>query len=112
MALVARLRNGGRGQVIDANLLLPIMTAVGPGATYYQQNGTVGHRQGNRSTNNAPRNTYECSDGAWVAVSTSAQRIADRVMELVGHPEVTQEPWFRVRTHPGAARRPARRLRR
>ena len=95
MALVARLRNGGRGQVIDANLLLPIMTAVGPGATYYQQNGSVGHRQGNRSSNNAPRNTYECADGAWVAVSTSAQRIAERVMELVGHPEVTEEPWFR-----------------
>ena len=37
-------------------------------------------RHGNRSTNNAPRNTYETSDGHWVAVSTSAQRIAERVM--------------------------------
>lgn len=94
MALVARERNGGHGQVIDASLLLPIMTAVGPGATYYQQNGSIGRRQGNRSSNNAPRNTYETADGAWVAVSTSAQRIAEKVMTLVGQPHVIDEPWF------------------
>ncbi|MDP9821865.1 CaiB/BaiF CoA transferase family protein [Nocardioides massiliensis] len=94
MALLARERNGGVGQDIDASLLLPIMTAVGPGATYYQQNGTIGQRHGNRSTNNAPRNTYQTADGSWVAISTSAQRIAEKVMELVGHPEVIAEPWF------------------
>ncbi|MGV9801625.1 CaiB/BaiF CoA transferase family protein [Mycobacterium sp. NPDC003449] len=94
MALLARDRNGGAGQVIDANLLLPIMTAVGPGATYYQQNGSIGVRHGNRSTNNAPRNTYQTVDGSWVAISTSAQRIAEKVMHLVGHPEVIGEPWF------------------
>jgi crotonobetainyl-CoA:carnitine CoA-transferase CaiB-like acyl-CoA transferase len=84
----------GRGQVIDINLLEPILTAVGPGATYYQQLGTIGQRHGNRSTNNAPRNTYLTSDGSWVAVSTSAQAIAERVMRMVGHPEVIDEPWF------------------
>jgi crotonobetainyl-CoA:carnitine CoA-transferase CaiB-like acyl-CoA transferase len=29
-----------------------------------------------------------------VAVSTSAQSIAERVMRLVGHPEYLDEPWF------------------
>ncbi|MGC9156547.1 MAG: CoA transferase, partial [Ferrimicrobium sp.] len=48
----------------------------------------------NRSVNNAPRNTYRTRDGKWVAVSASAYRIACRVMELVGHPEVIQEEWF------------------
>lgn len=94
MALFARERNGGKGQVIDLNLLNPIMTAVGPGPTVYQQTGVVGMRHGNRSTNNAPRNTYQTSDGHWVAISTSAQAIAERVMRLVGHPEVIDEPWF------------------
>ncbi len=84
----------GVGQVIDLNLLEPIMTAVGPTPTYYQQLGMVGHRHGNRSTNNAPRNTYVTADGKWVAVSASAQTIAERVMRLVGHPEVIEEPWF------------------
>lgn len=94
MALLAREKNGGKGQVIDMDLLSPIMTAVGPGPTVYQQTGVVGMRHGNRSTNNAPRNTYETSDGHWVAISTSAQAIAERVMVLVGHPEVIDEPWF------------------
>ncbi|WP_017934714.1 CaiB/BaiF CoA transferase family protein [Nocardioides sp. Iso805N] len=93
MALRHRDRTG-EGQVVDMSLLEPIMAAVGPGPTIYQQLGEVGKRHGNRSTNNAPRNTYQTSDGGWVAVSTSAQRIAERVLDLVGHPEVIDEPWF------------------
>jgi crotonobetainyl-CoA:carnitine CoA-transferase CaiB-like acyl-CoA transferase len=94
MALHARDRNGGRGQVVDLSLLEPIMAAVGPGPTVYDTLGTIGHRQGNRSSNNSPRNTYRTRDGKWLAVSTSAQAIAERVMSLVGHPEVIAEPWF------------------
>ncbi len=94
MALWHRDVHGGPGQVIDISILEPIMTAVGPGPTIYDQLGVVEERHGNRSTNNAPRNTYQTADGAWVAVSTSAQRIAERVLRLVGHPEVIEEPWF------------------
>ncbi|ROP34997.1 CaiB/BaiF CoA transferase family protein [Saccharothrix texasensis] len=95
MALYERdAGGGGVGQVIDMNLLTPLMTAVGPGPTVYDQLGVVGARNGNRSANNAPRNTYLTSDGKWVAVSTSAQSIAERVLRLVGHPEVIDEPWF------------------
>ena len=95
-----------------SSLLEPIMTAVGPGPTVYQQTGVVGTRHGNRSTNNAPRNTYRTSDGHWVAISTSAQAIAERVLRLVGHPEVIDEPWFAAGDTRAAARRPARRVRR
>ncbi|MEU8700032.1 CoA transferase [Streptomyces sp. NPDC048680] len=95
MALYHRERDPDhRGQVIDMNLIEPIMAAVGPSPTVYDQLGVVAQRHGNRSTNNAPRNTYRTSDGHWVAVSTSAQRIAERVLELVGHPEVVREEWF------------------
>jgi crotonobetainyl-CoA:carnitine CoA-transferase CaiB-like acyl-CoA transferase len=94
MALWHRDVHGGSGQVIDISILEPIMTAVGPGPTVYDQLGIDEQRHGNRSTNNAPRNTYRTSDGSWVAVSTSAQRIAERVLALVGHPEIIDEPWF------------------
>jgi crotonobetainyl-CoA:carnitine CoA-transferase CaiB-like acyl-CoA transferase len=93
MALRHRDRTG-RGQVVDLSILAPIMTAVGPGPTVYQQTGEIEQRHGNRSTNNAPRNTYRTADGSWVAISTSAQSIAERVLRLVGHPEVIEEPWF------------------
>lgn len=93
MALYQREKDG-KGQVIDVDLLTPIMTAVGPGVIYADQLGIDQERTGNRSQNNAPRNTYRTRDGHWVAISTSANTIAERVMTLVGHPEVIAEPWF------------------
>jgi crotonobetainyl-CoA:carnitine CoA-transferase CaiB-like acyl-CoA transferase len=94
MALWGREQNGTRNQVVDMSLLEPIMTAVGPGATVYDQLGIVGRRQGNRSVNNSPRNTYRTKDDKWVAVSTSAQSIAEKVIALVGRPDLIDEPWF------------------
>lgn len=93
MALYHRALTG-EGQEIDLDLLSPIMTAVGPGVIYADQLGIDQERTGNRSANNAPRNTYLTGDGHWVAISTSADSIAERVMRLVGHPEVIDEPWF------------------
>ncbi len=95
MALRYRDHGDGHGQVIDMSILEPIMHVVGPGPTVYQQLGKVEQRHGNRSTNNAPRNTYRTRDGSWVAVSSSAQSVAERVLRLVGHPEVIEQPWFR-----------------
>ncbi|MET8908734.1 CoA transferase [Micromonospora sp. NPDC004551] len=84
----------GRGQVVDLAIIEPIMAMLGPQITWYDQLGYVQPRLGNRSNNNAPRNTYRCADGRWVAVSTSAQSIAERVVRLVGRPELVDEPWF------------------
>lgn len=92
-ALQARQKSG-RGQIIDMAIIEPIFTILGPQPTWYDQLGIKQERRGNRSVNNAPRNTYKTSDGKWVAISTSSQSIAERVMRLVGHPEVIDEPWF------------------
>lgn len=94
MALLARERGKSRGQVIDMNLLSPILAAVGPHVTAFDQLGTIETRHGNRSINNSPRNTYATKDDRWVAVSASSQKVAERVLSLVGHPEVALEPWF------------------
>jgi len=96
MALWHRDRPGGSGtgQEIDVSLLEPMMCAVGPGPTVYDQLGTLQERFGNRSASNAPRNTYLTSDGRWLAISTSATTIAERVMRLVGRADVIDEPWF------------------
>jgi crotonobetainyl-CoA:carnitine CoA-transferase CaiB-like acyl-CoA transferase len=94
MALYYRDAQGGSGQVLDLAIIEPILTILGPQPIVYDQLGIVQTRTGNRSVNNAPRNTYCTADGRWVAVSTSAQTIAERVMRLVGHPEVIDEDWF------------------
>lgn len=84
----------GRGQVLDISILEPILSVLGPNASAYDQLGTIQPRTGNRSPNNAPRNTYLTKDDRWIAISTSAQSVAERVMRLVGRPEVIDEPWF------------------
>lgn len=93
MALYHR-EAGGTGQVIDLNILEPIVTALGPQPIWYDQLGIVQRRSGNRSSNNAPRNIYKTMDGKWVAVSASATPVAVRVLQLVGHPEIAELPWF------------------
>jgi formyl-CoA transferase len=80
--------------VIDLGIIEPILMVLGAQATAYDAVGTIPKRMGNRSSNNAPRNTYLTRDGRWVAVSTSANTVAARVMRLVGRPEIVDEPWF------------------
>ena len=92
-ALHARERTGV-GQVVDLAIIEPILAVLGPQLTRWDQLRTTQPRLGNRSANNAPRNTYRTADGKWVAVSTSAQSIAERVVALVGRPELALEPWF------------------
>ncbi|MEV6354106.1 CaiB/BaiF CoA transferase family protein [Streptomyces hydrogenans] len=92
-ALTARTTTG-QGQVVDMAIIEPMLAVIGPHPLWYDQLGYVQPRTGNRSRNNAPRNTYRTSDGSWVAVSTSAQSIAERVLRLVGRPELIDEPWF------------------
>ncbi|WP_067964257.1 CaiB/BaiF CoA transferase family protein [Nocardiopsis trehalosi] len=93
VALQAREQTG-RGQVVDLAIIEPILTVLGPQVTAFHALGTVPQRTGNRSAANAPRNAYRTRDGRWLAVSTSAQSIAERVVRLVGRPELAEEPWF------------------
>src|SRR5713101_3262934 len=94
MAALHAREASGRGQVIDLALIEPLLMLLGPQITAYDQLGEVQPRTGNRSVNNAPRNTYRTSDGRWLAVSTSSQSVAERVLRLVGHAELIERPWF------------------
>ena len=95
MTAIHARQSTGRGQIVDLALIEPILTVLGAQAIIFDQLGRVQARTGNRSAKNAPRNTYRTADGKWLAVSTSSHAIAERVMRLVGWPEVTTEPWFR-----------------
>jgi crotonobetainyl-CoA:carnitine CoA-transferase CaiB-like acyl-CoA transferase len=96
-ALAGRERTGV-GQVVDLAIIEPMLAVLGPQLLWYDQLGYVQPRTGNRSVNNAPRNTYRTADGKWLAVSSSAQSVAERVLRLVGRPELVAEPWFATGT--------------
>jgi len=93
-ALHAREHGDGRGQVIDLSLFEPLLGIMGPTPSAYDQLGVVPRRQGNRSRNSAPRNTYLTRDDAWVAVSCGATSVAARVLRLVGRADLVDQPWF------------------
>ena len=94
LALYHRDARRGPGQVIDLSLLGPLVGILGPGPSVYDQLGLTAGRHGNRSSNNAPRNTYLTKDGRWVAISASTTSVAQRVMHLVGRPDIAEQPWF------------------
>ncbi|MGG7466391.1 CaiB/BaiF CoA transferase family protein [Plantibacter sp. YIM 135347] len=96
-AVMVALRSAsdtGCGQVVDLAIIEPILMLLGGQITAFDQLGLLQERTGNRSVNNAPRNVYRTADDQWVAVSTSSQSIAERVLRLVGRPELVDEPWF------------------
>ena len=108
VALRAR-ESTGRGQVVDLSLVEPLLSLLGPQITAWDTLGELQERTGNRSSSNAPRNVYRTADGFWVAVSASAQSIAERVLRLVGRPDLVEQPWFATGSGPRGARRRDRR---
>ena len=86
--------NGGLGQVVDLSLLEPMLGILGPDAGIYQHTGELPRRLGNRAEVAAPRNAYLCSDGRWLVMSGSTQRMAQRILKAVGAPELVDDPRF------------------
>ena len=96
-AVLAALRareQTGVGQVVDTSLVEPLLALLGPQLAAYDLLGELQPRTGNRSSHNAPRNVYRTADDAWVAVSASADSVAARVLQLVGRPDLVEQPWF------------------
>jgi crotonobetainyl-CoA:carnitine CoA-transferase CaiB-like acyl-CoA transferase len=96
-AVMAALRERdrtGRGQVVDLAIIETMLAMMGGQISAFDQLGFVQPRMGNRSVNNAPRNVYRSRDGQWLAVSTSSQSIAERVLNMVGRPDLVAQPWF------------------
>jgi crotonobetainyl-CoA:carnitine CoA-transferase CaiB-like acyl-CoA transferase len=74
----------GDGQVVDVNLLesmLQMMSALPSAAAHLDYDQP---RLGSGIPYSVPRGTYRCADGHWVAVSTSAESVAKRVLDLLG----------------------------
>jgi len=88
--------NGGRGQVIDLPLLDPLFAILSPQAANYRLSGKIKARTGSRSGNSAPRNTYKCSDGRYVAISGSTQKMAERLFRAIDRSDLIDDPRFRT----------------
>ncbi len=77
--------------MVDVNLLesmLQMMSALPSAAAHldYEQ-----PRLGSGIPYSVPRGTYRCADGRWIAISTSTESVAHRVLTLLG---VADDPRF------------------
>jgi crotonobetainyl-CoA:carnitine CoA-transferase CaiB-like acyl-CoA transferase len=84
--------HAGGGQVVDVNLLESLLQLMGPLPSARALLGYEQPRLGSGIPYTVPRSTYRTADDRWVAVSTSAESVARRVLELVG---VGDDPRYR-----------------
>jgi len=86
-ATLAALRHAartGEGQTIDVNLLSSMFQIMGPLPSAYAHMGYLQPRLGSGIPYTVPRGTYRCADGVWVAISSSSDSVAQRVLALLG----------------------------
>ena len=90
--------HSGVGQVVDANLLETMFQMMGPLASLCGLTGEQQPRLGAGLPYTVPRGTYRCSDARWVAVSTSSDSVAARVMTVLGVGDDSRFETFEGRT--------------
>lgn len=94
IALRAAESEGGAGQVIDLPLFDPLFAVLGPQAANFRLTGKVKPRAGSGSTTSGPRNAYQASDGLWVCLSASTQKMAERLFRSIGRADLIADPRY------------------
>jgi crotonobetainyl-CoA:carnitine CoA-transferase CaiB-like acyl-CoA transferase len=90
-------RRGERGgQELDLSLYEPLFGFMAADFLAYGLTGEIPTPRGNETHYTAPRNSFRTRDGKWVVLSASAQAPFERLMDLMGHPELKAAPGFLV----------------
>jgi crotonobetainyl-CoA:carnitine CoA-transferase CaiB-like acyl-CoA transferase len=76
--------HSGQGQIVDVSLIESMLQIMGPLVPLFGMLGQTQDRLGAGIPYTVPRNTYQTPDGKWVAVSSSAESVAQRVLALIG----------------------------
>jgi crotonobetainyl-CoA:carnitine CoA-transferase CaiB-like acyl-CoA transferase len=84
LAALRHAERTGEGQEIDVNLLTSMFQIMGPLPSAYAHMGYLQPRLGSGIPYSVPRGTYKCADGVWVAISSSSDSIANRLLDLIG----------------------------
>jgi crotonobetainyl-CoA:carnitine CoA-transferase CaiB-like acyl-CoA transferase len=92
MALYHRDVHGGRGQLVDVNLIEPLARLIESATLSLDQLGIVPGRVGNRLAASAPRNAYRTADGKWLAMSSASPSIVMRVYRAIDRPDLAEDP--------------------
>jgi crotonobetainyl-CoA:carnitine CoA-transferase CaiB-like acyl-CoA transferase len=84
------------GRIIDISLYEPLFGLFGGEFVRYAMTGEVPQALGSEWTLSVPRSTFKTRDGKWVTMTASVQRVFERLMNAVGHPEMIDDPRFKT----------------
>jgi crotonobetainyl-CoA:carnitine CoA-transferase CaiB-like acyl-CoA transferase len=94
LAAVERRHHTGEGDCLDLAIYESALKLIELNVIEYDQTGVEHGRTGNRIGSTAPRGSYECADGLWLALSGSTQPVAERVLRTVGGESLVADPRF------------------
>jgi crotonobetainyl-CoA:carnitine CoA-transferase CaiB-like acyl-CoA transferase len=92
-ALQERYRSG-RGQVVDVSITEAVFSLMESAVPDYGRTGHVRERSGNILPGIAPSNVYPTRDGQYLVIGANQDRVFRRLCEVLGHPEVADDPRF------------------
>lgn len=99
-ALLAREKTG-RGQVVDVALTESCLAVQESTIPDYDVGGVVRQPSGTRLDGIAPSNIYAVADGSWVVIAANQDTLFARLCEVMGVPELAQDPRFRTHVDRG-----------
>lgn len=93
MAVLERGRSG-RGQVVDAALYETAFSQMEPYVPAYEHLGFIPKRVGPNLPSMAPNSIYPTRDGTWLLIAANSNPTYERLVGLMGQPELLEDPRF------------------
>ena len=84
----------GRGQVVDVALFESIFRMMDEMVPAFDRYGIVREPLGADTVNIVPHSHYQCSDGKWVAIACSNDKMFERLCAVMGRPELSGDPRY------------------
>jgi formyl-CoA transferase len=96
IALKSARRGVSGGQSIDVSLYEPLFSLLGSDFLTFDLTGAAPQPKGNELSYVAPRNNYQTKDKKWVTMSCSSQMPFERLMEMIGRPDMNENPRYKT----------------
>ncbi len=87
-------QSGGKGRVIDVNLVDSVFSLMEGMLPEYALDGRVRQPVGAAIQTASPTNTYPCADDRWLCIAGNSDLIFARLMAAIGRPELASDPAY------------------
>ena len=94
MAAIHERSRSGLGQVVDVALYETAFTQMEPVVPTHDKLGIVPMREGPNLPSMAPNSSYPTRDGGFVLIAANSNPTFERLVRLMGQPELLQDPRF------------------